>query len=98
LLSLLEILLDQDSSDYFPTFPGPRQRVKVSEYQVVLSPFFFQLNVSFEYFRVFLFDFVVVLRNFLRHRHCVFEVIIILNKFKKYPNKIGEVFLLGAFG
>lgn len=24
LLSLLEILFDQDSSDYFPTFPGPR--------------------------------------------------------------------------
>ena len=50
LLSLLEVVLDKDSSDYFPAFPGSGQGIEVGEYEVVFSSFFFEFNISFEYF------------------------------------------------
>lgn len=77
LLGLLEVLLDKNSSKYFPTFPGPGKWVEVGEDEIVLSSLFFEFDVSFEDLCVFLFDFIVVLGDFLWHRHVVIEVIII---------------------
>ena len=65
MFSLVEVLLNEDPSYNFPAFAGSGKRVKIGKYEVVFPSFLFKFDVSFEYFCVFLFDFVVMLRHFL---------------------------------
>ena len=71
MLGLLEVLLNEDPSYNFPALAGCGERVEVGEYEVVFPSLLFKFDVSFEYFCVFLFDFVVMLGHFLGDRHKV---------------------------